>query len=437
MNTPRTFKIENLGCKVNQYECELVREGLQAIGLEEAPAETVCDLVVVNSCSVTESGGAKSRYAVRSLERRNPGARVLVTGCYAESDPNEVAALDGVERVFGNQEKSGLVPWVAREMLGMEAELPELPRGITEFSGRTRAFVKIEDGCRDNCTFCIIPSLRGDPVSRSHDDIVEELHRLAENGYQEVVFTGVHLGYYGWDRDDREALPKLLEATRKVPGLRRVKLSSIEVHEITDDLVDLFASDPVFVPHFHLPLQAGADRTLRRMRRKYNTDRFRWAVALLRSRLDRPTITTDVIFGFPGETEANFDASLAFCREMDFAKMHVFPYSVRRDTPAATFPDHLDGAEMARRKLAMTALDDEMATAWRRRFVGVVAPTLVESRPVPAGTSRLTGLTDRFLRVDFDGDARLMNHIVDVAIGGEDGERLRGRVVGAEVGERA
>ncbi|MCB9831949.1 MAG: tRNA (N(6)-L-threonylcarbamoyladenosine(37)-C(2))-methylthiotransferase MtaB [Planctomycetes bacterium] len=424
----RTFRVHELGCKVNQWEGQWLREGLEALGLEEAAADGPADLFLVNSCSVTESGGSKSRHSVRHFMRRNPAARVIVTGCYAESDRDEVAALPGVVRAFGNQEKGEIVPWVARALLGMDGELPELPRGISRFAGHTRAFVKIQDGCRDHCAFCIIPSLRSRIESRPVDEIVAEVETLVARGHKEVVLTGVHLGYFGWDRDEPRAIKDLLGRLAGLPGLQRLKLSSIEVHEIDEELVDLFAGHPVFVPHFHLPLQAGSDATLRRMRRRYNLARFREAVALLRARLDDPALTTDLIVGFPGETAADFDESMAFCAEMAFAKMHVFPYSVRRGTAAEAMPGHLPAAEIARRKKIAAELDDRMAEAYRRRHLGRIVPVLAEERAglVP-GT--LTGLSDRFLRVDFPAGDELMNRIVRLRLEALDGDRLRGRLV--------
>lgn len=432
----RRFRLQHLGCKVNQYETQLIREGFEALGLEEAARDEEGDLFVLNTCSVTEQSGSKSRHAVRSFLRKSPEARVLVTGCYAESDPEICAAIEGVDRGFGNEEKGGIVPWVARELLGMEGELPELPTGVSGFAGRTRAFVKIQDGCRDNCTFCIIPSLRGDVTSRPEGEILDELRRLAARGYREVVFTGIHLGYYGFDRGDKHAVRRLLEKTREIEGLERVKVSSIEVHEIDEEMVDLFASDSrFFVPHFHLPLQAGANTTLRRMRRRYNVERFRWAVNLLRERLDAPAITSDVIVGFPGETEEDFRASHDFCAEMDFAKMHIFPYSVRRDTPAAAMPDHIHPDEMKRRKRALADLDDAQAERFRARFLGETLPTLVESRRNPR-TGRLTGLTERFVRIDFEGGDELMNEIVPVGAVAVEGDRLRGELRRSELPAR-
>ena len=425
----RTFRLHELGCKVNQYEAQLLREGFLAIGLAEAPEEHGADLVVVNSCSVTESGAAKSRHAVRQLGRRNPGARILVTGCYVESDREDCEALDGVVRAFGNAEKAGIVPYVARQLLGMDGELPELPRGIRSFAGHTRAFVKVQDGCRDHCAYCIIPSLRGEPRSRPMDEIAEELAALARNGYREVVFTGVHLGYFGFERGEKGALVALLRLARATPGLERAKLSSVEVHEIDSELVDLFAADPFFVPHFHLPLQAGSDRTLRSMRRKYGTGRFRGAVDLLRDRLVEPALTTDLIVGFPGESSDDFDDSLRFCEEMDFAKMHVFPFSPRSGTEASHLPGLPPAKEILRRRQAAAELDDRMSTAYRRRFIGRRIEVLVEGRRMGG---RLTGLSDRFQRVVLDDGDDLHNRLVEVEVLGEKDGLLEGRIPGRQ-----
>ncbi|MFT7617631.1 MAG: threonylcarbamoyladenosine tRNA methylthiotransferase MtaB [Planctomycetota bacterium] len=425
MATPRTFRLHELGCKVNQWEGQWFREGLRALGLKEAGADESADIFVVNSCSVTESGGSKSRHSVRHFVRRNPDAKVLVTGCYAESDRDIVEALPGVVRTFGNQEKAGIVPWVARSLMGMDGELPELPKGISEFAGHTRAFVKIQDGCRDNCSFCIIPSLRGEIVSRPHAEIVAEVERLVASGYKEVVLTGVHLGYFGWDRNEKNAVYDLLQDLAAVDGLKRLKVSSIEVHEITEELVDLFASSDVFVPHFHLPLQAGSNEVLRIMRRKYSVERFRTAVAMLRDRLGTPALTTDLIVGHPGETEETFEESMAFCQEMDFCKMHIFPYSPRQNTRAAAMTNHVHDAEISRRKKVAADLDDAMALAFRQRFLGQTVPVLVEERARLSG-GLLTGLSDRFMRVDFAGSSELMNQIVPVRLDNVEEDRVIG-----------
>lgn len=426
MKLPRTFRLQDLGCKVNQYETQVFREGLCSLGLMEASDGEAADLCVVNSCSVTVSGGAASRGVVRKLIRENPEAKVLVTGCYAESDQDICQSIEGVTRAFGNKEKSSIVPFVAHELLQMEGQLPELPTGISRFAGHTRAFVKIQDGCRDNCTFCIIPSLRGELESRPLADIVLEVQRLVESGYREVVFTGVHLGYYGWGSDGSQGVVPLLEAMKGVDGLERVKLSSIEVHEIDDRLLDVFFSDARFVPHFHLPLQAGSDKTLQRMRRKYNTSRFREAVEALRQHCADVALTTDIIVGFPGETDDDFQDSLAFARSMEFSKIHVFPYSVREGTPAATAPSHVPSSVIRERAQAMGAADAEMARVYRSRFLGRVVSVLVEERRV-SDEGHLTGLTDRFVRVQMKGPDEWMGQIVKIRLLEEKDGSLWGR----------
>lgn len=430
----KTFQVEFLGCKVNAYEIEALREGFRHLGMVETSLADAADVYVLNTCSVTANAGSTSRNRVRRALRRNPDTQVLVTGCYAESDRDRLEGIGGVRRIFGNDEKDGILPWIASELLGEpDRELP--PFRITRMGEQTRAFVKIEDGCDDNCTFCIIPTLRGPARSREPDEIVEEVGELVRSGHKEIVLTGVHIGYFGKGLPDlaegsgavrRGAhLVALLRRLARIPGLERLKLSSIEVHEITDELVELFASDPVFAPHFHLPLQAGCDRTLRRMRRKYNTALFRDRVEALRAAIPEPAISTDVIVGFPGETDADFEASLEFCRSIGFVKIHVFPYSVREGTPAATMEDPIDHRTSERRKHALLALDEEHGNAWRRGFVGRTVGVLVEGRPDAAG--RLTGLTERYLRVGFEGPERLHGEIVPVRVD----EVIEGGVVGS------
>ncbi len=430
----KTFHVEFLGCKVNAYEIEALREGLRHLGLSEATADVGADLCVINTCSVTGNAGATSRKRVRQALRRNPSTEVLVTGCYAESDGERLRAMDGVRRVFGNDEKEEILRFVTRDLMGdREVALP--PFRITRMGSQTRAFVKIEDGCDDACTFCIIPVLRGPASSRDPDVIVDEVRGLVESGHKEIVLTGVHIGYFGKGLPDTGAGPAggaerrgahlvaLLERLSAIPGLQRLKLSSIEVHEITDDLIALFSSTPVFAPHFHLPLQAGCDTTLRRMRRKYSVARFRDRVAALRDAVRAPAISTDVIVGFPGESDEAFAETMDLCRELAFMKIHVFPYSVREGTAAAAMDDHLHPEVIDQRKRALLGLDEELGGRWRQSFVGQTVNVLTEGRPDP-GSGDLTGLTERYLRVVFPGPERLAGELVPVRV-----SAVRGGVV--------
>jgi threonylcarbamoyladenosine tRNA methylthiotransferase MtaB len=412
----KTFNVEFLGCKVNAYEIQALREGFLGLGLKEQSLDRGADLYVLNTCAVTANAGSTSRNRVRRALRRNPGARILLTGCYVEEDRGRLEGMRGVHRVFGNDEKETIVPFVARQLLGKV--VPERPFTITRMSGQTRAFVKIEDGCDDNCTFCIIPTLRGPARSRNPDEICHEVGELVRSGHKEIVLTGVHIGYFGHGDGPRgAALIDLLSRLRRVPGLARLKLSSIEVHELTDELLDLFRADPVFAPHFHVPLQSGCDRTLRRMRRKYNRRVFENRILALRRAVAEPALSTDVIVGFPGETDADFDETLAFCRSLGFMKIHVFPYSRREGTEAARDPDPVPAATIEARKHALLEVDRELGDAWREGFVGRTVFVLVEGRR-DQESPWLTGLTERYLRVDFEGPDRLQGEIVPARVVG-------------------
>ena len=411
-----TFTVEYLGCKVNQYEAEALREGLEALGLVWTPGVAEADLYILNTCSVTGHAGATSRKSIRRALRANPQARVLVTGCYAVSDRERVAAMEGVEHVFTNDEKREIPRWVASHVLDLPDPGEASPLRVTRMSGQTRAFLKVQDGCNDRCTFCIIPRLRGPARSRGRAEVVAEARRLVAAGHREIVLTGVHLGYFGVEsgRPRRELLA-LLRELAEIPGLLRLKLSSIEVHEITPELVDLLAGNPVFSPHLHLPLQSGSDRILARMRRRYNTRLFLERVELLRERLDRPALSTDVIVGFPGEGADDFERTLEMVERARFMKTHVFPYSRREGTEAATMEGHLPPDVIQARRDALLALDGRLGAEYRMGFLGEEVPVLIERRGEEGG-GWLTGLTDRYVRVRLRGPLSLQGEIVPVRL---------------------
>ena len=409
------FLVDFLGCKVNQYEAEALREGFERLGMRAAKSAGEAELYVLNSCSVTGHAGATTRKQMRRALRKNPQVQVLVTGCYAESDRELLEAMPGVVRVFGNGEKEAILPFVAERWLGLPAypaSLPSLSR-----SSQTRAFVKIEDGCDDRCSFCIIPRLRGPARSRGEDEIVAEVEGLVCAGHLEVVLTGVHLGFYGKESGDpRRALRRLLERLLAIEGLARLKLSSIEVHEIDEAFLDLVASSPRFAPHFHLPLQSGCDGTLRAMRRKYNTATFRSRVRAIRERFDRPALSTDLIVGFPGESELDFAQSLRFAEEMEFMKIHVFPYSPREGTEAAARSDAVPDRVIRERATAVGQLDEACGDRWASSFEGETIEILVEGRRDPL-RGLLSGLSERYLRAVVSGPDELMGRLVSVRAG--------------------
>jgi len=407
----RRARFVTFGCKVNQYDTQVLRERALAGGYAEV--EEDADLIVVNTCTVTEHGGALARKAVRRLARENPDARIYVTGCYAVSDPEASADLPNVVAVVGNDDKTELLG-----LLGEPSDRPFIEETVTELADHTRAFLKVQDGCHLHCTYCIIPAVRPAVTSKRADTVVEEVRRMALAGRREVVLTGVHLGAWGRDLDEpdpRNALTRLVARILDESDVERVRLSSIEANEVTPAMVSLFAANRRLAPHFHLPLQAGNANVLARMRRRYNPSGFLRAVAMIRDAIPDAALTTDVIVGFPGETDDDFGETLEMMREAAFMKTHVFPYSKRSGTPAATMDGQVHSREIRERAARADTLGDELARSFAAGRVGTIAGALIESRRIEG---RLTGFTGRYLRVELDGDEQLMNCIVTVRITG-------------------
>ncbi len=336
MTTPRTCRLVTLGCKVNQYETQYAREMLELNGYREAADGEPADLCLVNTCTVTHEADAKGRQAIRRLAHDNPGAAIVVMGCFATRDPQTVARLPGVTKVITDKER------LAESL--REFGVTAVPAAITRFDGHQRAFVKVQDGCQLNCSYCIIPHVRPVLRSRPPEDIVAEVRGLVEHGCQEIVLTGVHLGHYGIDlsrgrpMDRWRRLWHLLEQLAGLKGDFRIRLSSLEAAEVRDDLVRVLAGHPRICPHLHLSLQSGSDRILSAMKRRYRRAGFLERCRRLRAALDEPAFTTDVIIGFPGETEADFADTCSLVREAGFCKLHIFSFSPRLGTPAAALP---------------------------------------------------------------------------------------------------
>jgi threonylcarbamoyladenosine tRNA methylthiotransferase MtaB len=414
MTLSRTCRLATLGCKVNQYETQHVKEALEASGYREATDGEAADLCVVNTCTVTAEGDAKSRQLVRRLHHDNPRAAIVVMGCYATRAPDEVARLPGVARVITDKSR------LAEELrpFGVQA----MPPGIRRFDGHQRAFVKVQDGCLLNCTFCIIPSVRPSLRSRPPEEIAGEVAQLVAGGCPEVVLTGIHLGHYGIDLSrghPREAwwrLWHLLERLDRLPGDFRIRLSSLEAAEVRDDLVGALGRLPRVVPHLHLCLQSGSDRILARMRRRYRAASFLERCRRLRQALEQPAFTTDVIVGFPGETDADFEATCRVVREVGFSKIHVFSYSPRRGTPATEYPDQVPPAATAARREQMRLLERELADAYCRSLVGRRLEVLVEGAD-PRRPGFVAGTACRYVQVAFEGHApALLRKLVPVQI---------------------
>jgi threonylcarbamoyladenosine tRNA methylthiotransferase MtaB len=402
MTRLRTCRLLTLGCKVNQYETQYVKEALEQNGYREAGPEEAADLCLINTCTVTGEADAKGRQLIRRLHQANPQAAIVVMGCFATRDPDTVARLPGVTRVITDKNR---LPEELRDF-----GVTILPRGISRFDGHQRAFVKVQDGCLLNCSYCIIPHVRPQLRSRPPEEIEEEVAGLVERGCREIVLTGIHLGHYGIDLS--RGRPKsawcrlwhLLERLSALPGDFRIRLSSLEATEVREDLVRVLARQPRLCPQLHLCLQSGSDRILARMKRRYRAASFLERCQRLRQALDLPAFTTDVIVGFPGETEQDFEATCRVVREVGFSRIHVFSYSARQGTPAAAFPDVVPPPIMAMRRERLLKLEQELAQAYYRRLVGRQLDVLVEGAdPERAGYVR--GTSCRYAPVTFEGYA--------------------------------
>jgi threonylcarbamoyladenosine tRNA methylthiotransferase MtaB len=412
ITTQPTCRLVTLGCKVNQYETQYVKEALECNGYREADAEERADLCIVNTCTVTMEGDAKSRHAVRRLHQRNPEARIVVMGCYATRDPAAVAKLPGVTRVITDKAR------LADEL--RDFGVVTLPAGITRFDDHQRAFVKVQDGCVLSCTYCIIPSVRPVLASRLPGAIAREVADLVAGGCPEIVLTGIHLGHYGIDLS--KGKPKegwcrlwhLLELLAGLPGDFRLRLSSLEAAEARADLVAVMRHTPRIVPHLHLCLQSGSDRILARMKRRYRSAGYLERCRRLEDALDMPAFTTDVIVGFPGETDADFEATCRVARAVGFAKIHIFPYSARPGTPAALLEDAVPPAVIEERCRRLRELERELGLAYRRRLSGRRLEVLVEGAD-PHRAGHVVGTSCRQVPVSFPGlAAALLRRIVPV-----------------------
>jgi threonylcarbamoyladenosine tRNA methylthiotransferase MtaB len=415
-----------LGCKVNQYETEFVRQGLTSIGYRDAERGERADLCIVNTCTVTHEGDAKSRQTIRQLADRNPGTRIVVMGCYATRAPDEVAALPGVVEVVTDKRE---LP----DLLGRFGVI-DVPTGISTFRHRRRAYVKVQDGCMLRCSFCIIPHVRPNLASRPLEHILDEARRLVDNGYREIVLTGIHLGHYGVDfnrgrtRSEWLRLAQLVERIAALSGEFRIRLSSIEATEVTRDLLSVMRDRADRVcPHLHISMQSGSESVLRRMRRRWGARRFVDRCRLVCETLEQPALTTDVIVGFPGETDAEFDETLDVCREVGFSKTHIFPFSARRGTPAAEMLQQVDPRVRRQRVECLEALGIELRDKYYRSLEGRRLQVLVE----PSHEERpgwLLGTACRYATVEVPAGAAEYGNLVEVIAGPTVDGRVRGHV---------
>ncbi len=432
-----TFAIITLGCKVNQYESESLACALKEAGWTAA-VDSPADLVIVNTCTVTASAGRQSLQAVRQAVRRHPGARVVATGCDAQIEPERLAAVDGISLVVGQADKARIPELVSamdrKDSLSPVTLVSALdckgthlpPPGHMVAGSRTRPSLKIQDGCDAFCTYCIVPYTRGPCRSLPADQVLAQIGELHRAGYHEVVLTGIHLGRYGRDLALRRSLSGLLAAIEETRAISRVRLSSIEPLEFDPALIGVLTASERVCHHFHIPLQSGDDRILKRMARPYNSARVRQLVSELTRAMPRAAIGMDVLVGFPGESQAAFENTYRLVAGLPLAYLHVFPFSPRSGTPAATMPDQVPAAVVKQRCAALRRLGREKRQAFYRRFVGQCFTAPVEGRRDPP-SGQLKAVTDNYLPVLFSGPDRLMNSVVRLQI-----ERLTsdGRIEG-------
>ena len=414
--------LHTLGCKVNTYDTATIADRLRAVGCEIVPGDAPADVVIVNSCTVTDAADAESRRLARRARREQPTARVLLTGCYAQTKPVEAGALPAIDHVIGLNRLEELVAAVLRP-----ADVPHIVVGNTRrerqvtttgartFSEQTRAFLKVQEGCDLFCTFCIVPMARGASRSLPPRDVLAEVEALAARGFQEVVLTGVHLGGYGHDLEPPVDLAWLVEALVEQALVPRLRLSSLDPHELSEPLLRLMAQAPTVCPHLHVPLQAADDDVLRRMRRRYDRSLARERLARAREHLPDAALGTDLIAGFPGESEAAFERTLDFVAESPLTYLHVFPYSVRSGTTAAKLDGQLPPKTIAARARRLRALGQQKRAAFARRFDGTTAEVLVETTRHPE-TGALRGYTRNYLRAHLDGPDAWAGQLVSVQL---------------------
>ncbi|MFJ7735332.1 tRNA (N(6)-L-threonylcarbamoyladenosine(37)-C(2))-methylthiotransferase MtaB [Lysinibacillus sp. NPDC097287] len=416
-----------LGCKVNHYETEAIWQLFKEEGYERTEFDHQADVYVINTCTVTNTGDKKSRQVIRRAVRQNPDAVICVTGCYAQTSPAEIMAIPGVDVVVGTQDRTKMLGYI--EQYRSERQPINAVRNIMKnrvyeeldvpaFTDRTRASLKIQEGCNNFCTFCIIPWARGLMRSRDPKEVIHQAQQLVEAGYLEIVLTGIHTGGYGQDLKDYNLAQLLRDLEAQVKGLKRLRISSIEASQLTDEVIDVLRESKIVVNHLHIPIQSGSDTVLKRMRRKYTMEFFGERLTKLHEALPNLAVTSDVIVGFPGETEEEFMETYNFIRDHKFSELHVFPFSQRTGTPAARMDDQIDEEIKNERVHRLISLNDQLAKEYASRFEDEVLEVIPEefTHEGSEETGILTGYTDNYLKVAFKGPESLIGQLVKVKI---------------------
>ena len=408
----RTFAINTLGCKVNQYESQQIRHFLQCLELDFVPSPAEADLVIVHTCCVTHTASSKSRQYIRKARKSNPAAKIIVSGCLANPEINETKNLDNDIYFAENLDKlSTLLPEIINSAKNHAADSKiELPNLLLDsFTGQTRAFLKIQDGCDGNCSYCIIRTTRPNITNKSEKEIITESRQLVNAGHKEIVLTGVCLGAYGqktthrnqWDPTKTESMPNLLGKIAQIPGLARLRLSSLAPLDVTDSLLKAYREYPNIAHHLHLSLQSGSDNILKKMNRPYMIDDFHNIIEKIMLQLDNPAITTDIIVGFPGESDEDFEQTVAVAQQTGFAKMHVFSFSPRPGTVAAKMQPKVSSKIIKERSQILHKLDKELAQKFQNKFVGQKVEVIVENE------KERSGRCERYYTVKLIGEQKL------------------------------
>lgn len=427
----KTVAFLTLGCKVNTYESEAMLKLFHQADYQDIDFKEKADVYVINTCTVTNTGDSKSRQMIRKAVRNNPQAVICVVGCYGQVASEEVKAIEGVSVILGTQFRNEIVELVKQYELNRQqivkiADVMKLSRfedlDIDEFTKNTRAFLKIQDGCNNFCTYCIIPYARGRIRSRDKESVLKQAQSLVNHGFVEIVLTGIHTAGYGQDLDNYSFYDLLIDLTTQIKGLKRLRISSIEMSQISSEIIDLIANSPIIVDHLHIPIQSGCDTTLKRMNRHYTTAEFASKLNDLKQKLPSVSITTDVIVGFPGETEEEFNQTYQWIKEMHFNQLHVFPYSRRKGTPAAQMKDQIDGNIKHERVKSLMDLSIQLQSEFASMQIGKILDALIEEKH----GEYMIGHASNYLKVKVKLPLSSIGHIYQVKITAQDGVELIG-----------
>ena len=423
--------LHNLGCKVNAYETEAMQEMLEHAGYEIVPFQEGADIYVINTCTVTNIADRKSRQMLHRARKMNPDAVVVAAGCYVQAQAEKQVIDPCIDIVLGNNKKQDLLTALQayeeahgdlREVIDINHTKEDENLHLTKQGEHTRAYIKVQDGCNQFCSYCIIPYARGRVRSRAKEDVVAEVTDLAKNGYQEVVLTGIHLSSYGIDFENEDNLLSLIRAVHEIEGIKRIRLGSLEPRIITEEFVQAIAALPKMCPHFHLSLQSGCNETLKRMNRRYTSEEFYEKCEILRKYFEKPALTTDVIVGFPQETEEEFETTYEFLKKICFYETHIFKYSKREGTKAAVMQGQIPEQIKAKRSARLIELGEKNRRAYEESFLGKTVEVLVEEKSDVNGKEMWTGHTKEYMKIALESEKNLQNCILNVQI--KDGREI-------------